>query len=399
MTLFRDLLVVTPTPSHPQDSGNRKRIYSLFKHLQANSFKIHYVLYNVYNKSFCNKSSYEAMRGEWDYFDYVLHSNDKYKFVANFKSQIIQSCHYSNIALKGAYLPIQYGIDDWCSDALIKFIKWKCSYFPISTVFVEYVFLSKVLKGLPENTFKVIDTHDVFANRHSSLVKNNIKPNFFTTPTKEEIKGLNRADLVLAIQNEEKRYFEERINPEVIELAHLEDEKFVNREYNFLDSIGIIASSNPINVYSVQKFLDLISEVENLSSLKFYIAGGVSQKIFCSLPNVIILGQVDSLEHFYNMSDLYLNLMIAGTGIKIKTIEAFSYGVPLLSTKFGSDGSGSKFEFHNLPSLEELINYLSNLYSNQASLKLYQEASKSCFYTYKANLNTQLDSLLARLKR
>lgn len=399
MTLFKDILVVTPTPSHPQDSGNRKRIYTLFKHLQANSFKIHYVLYNVYNKSFCNKSNYEAMREEWDYFDYVLHSHDNCRFVANIKRKILQSCHYSNISLKGAYLPIQYGIDDWCSDALTKFINWKCSNFPISTVFVEYVFLSKVLKGLPENTFKVIDTHDVFANRHSSLIKNNIKPNFFTTPIKEEVKGLNRADLVLAIQKEEKKYFEERINSEVIELAHLEEEKFVSRKYNFLDSIGIIASSNPINVSSVQNFLDLLAEVKSLSSLKFYIAGAVSQKISCSLPNVVVLGQVDCLEHFYNMADLYLNLMIAGTGIKIKTIEAFSYGVPLLSTKFGSDGSGSKFEFHNFPSLKELVDHINNLYSNQASLKTYQEASKSCFHTYRANLNIQLDSLLARLKR
>lgn len=100
-----------------------------------------------------------------------------------------------------------------------------------------------------------------------------------------------------------------------------------------------------------------------------------------------------------SLLNLYLNKMIMRIGIKIKTLEAFSYGIPLLSNKFQSDGSGAKFEFPNFPSFNKLLRYLDNPYSNQTSLETYQEASKSYFHTYKANFNTQLDSLLARLKR
>lgn len=400
MTMTKNLLVVSPVPSHPQDAGNKKRIYSLFKYLQAKSFKIHYLLYDVHGNGYtCNKSSYEAMKAEWDYFDFLLPSPDRHKVFVNLRTKLLNSPRYSAIASKGISLPIQYKIDDWCSDALLNFVNWKCRNFDISTVFVEYVFLSKLLEFLPANIFKVIDTHDVFANRNIYMFKNTINSRFFTTPPKEEIKGLNRADLVIAIQEEEKKYFQAGTTSEVIELTHLEEEKFIYKQYNSLASVGIIASSNPINVRSVQVFLDLIAETNSLSSIKIYIAGSVSVKVSCSLPNVILLGQVDYLEYFYNLADLYINPMIAGTGIKIKTLEAFSYGVPLLSTDIGSVGTGSVFDFHNFPSLKELISHLDNIYYNQTSLNIYQEASKSCFHTYKKNLNLQLDSLLAHVYR
>lgn len=110
-----------------------------------------------------------------------------------------------------------------------------------------------------------------------------------------------------------------------------------------------------------------------------------------------MLGQVDCLDNFYKLADLYINPMIVGTGIKIKTIETFAYGVPLLSTEFGTTGTGSSFDFHNFSNLENLIKHLNNLYFSQASLETYQEASQLCFRTYRAKLDSQLNSLLKRL--
>ncbi|WP_233220930.1 glycosyltransferase [Chlorogloea sp. CCALA 695] len=339
------------------------------------------------------------MREEWDYFDIVLPSSDFPSVLQKLKTKFIRSSQYSAILSTGLYLPIQYKIDDWCSDSLVNFINWKCSKFFISTIFVEYVFLSKVLVSLPKDILKIIDTHDVFANRHIDLSKNAINSKFFTTSAKEEIKGLNRADLVIAIQEKEKTYFQKQIDSEVIELTHIEERKNIDKKYTCLNSIGLIASSNDINVRSIQIFLDLISEKETLSSLKIYIAGKGSLKISSSSPNVTILGQIDSLDYFYNIADLYVNPMIAGTGIKIKSIEAFSYGVPLLSTKIGCVGTGSNFEFHNYPNLEQLVDQLDKLYLSRTSLSLYQEASQSCFDDYEASLKFQLETLLARLEK
>ncbi|BAY65888.1 group 1 glycosyl transferase [Calothrix brevissima NIES-22] len=399
MLLTKDILVVAPTPSHPQDSGNRKRIYSLFKYLQSQSFKIHYVLYNVYNQDFyCNQSSYDEMTQEWDYFDFVLPSHDSHKVLANLRNRFLRSSSYKKLTNQGIKLPIQYSIDDWCSDNLTNFIRWKCNNFSFAAVFVEYVFLSNVIKYVPKNTLKIIDTHDVFANRHISLIENKMTASFFTTSIKEEVKGLNRSDLVLAIQEEEKEYFERHINPDVIEVSHLEEEKFITREYQYVQSVGVIASRNAINISSVKKFVEIVNKKETLKDLKIYIAGSVCQAIRQDYTNVVYLNHVDSLEKFYSIADIFVNPMLSGTGIKIKTLEAFAYGVPFLSTTSGSLGTGSIFDFHNFLTLEELVNFLETIYTEKISLTSLQEASKKCFYNYQSKLEIQLEALVNRLE-
>ncbi|NJR59649.1 MAG: glycosyltransferase family 4 protein [Cyanobacteria bacterium CRU_2_1] len=394
MESCKNILVITPTPSHPQNSGNRKRVHSLFKYFQSHSFNIHFVLYNAYqNDAICNKSNYEEMRQEWDYFDLVMPSPDYHKVLTTFRNRLCKRSLYQQMASKG--LTINFGIDDWCSDSLINFIKWKTRNYAFSAVFIEYVFLSKVAEYIPRNTLKIIDTHDVFANRHNTLVRNGMEASFFSTSKTSEIKGLNRSDLVLAIQEEEKRYFESHLASKVIKVSHIEQEKFVDKEYQTLHSIGIISSLNSINVISIQKFIDLISRSQSLNDLKIYIAGSVCQKISVSLPNVILLNHVDSLANFYALADLYINPMVTGTGIKIKTLEAFSYGVPFLSTQSGSVGISSSFDFHNFLGLEELVEHLEHIYVKNILLKSYQDASKQCFYDYKTKLDSQLELLLS----
>src|SRR5579864_8140156 len=40
-----EILVVSPTPTHPQDHGNRKRIFELCSELKEQGAKIHFVHY------------------------------------------------------------------------------------------------------------------------------------------------------------------------------------------------------------------------------------------------------------------------------------------------------------------------------------------------------------------
>lgn len=110
--------------------------------------------------------------------------------------------------------------------------------------------------------------------------------------------------MILAIQENQKKYFEARINPRVMKVSHVQEEKFTDRQYKYLSSIEIISSLNAINVRSVQMFLDLVSVRKSLSTLKIYVAGSVWKKFSCSLPNVFFLGEVDCLNDFYNLADI-----------------------------------------------------------------------------------------------
>ena len=64
----KNILVLTPTPSHPQDAGNRKRIYALTKYLQELGATIYFVYCPREWDREIPKDAYDGMRQCWDYF-------------------------------------------------------------------------------------------------------------------------------------------------------------------------------------------------------------------------------------------------------------------------------------------------------------------------------------------
>ena len=62
------------------------------------------------------------------------------------------------------------------------------------------------------------------------------------------------------------------------------------------------------------------------------------------------MGRIDRIEDFYSAVDVAINPMIAGTGLKIKTVEAMNFGVPIVSTISGSEGLPVVQKYHALAS-------------------------------------------------
>ena len=61
--------------------------------------------------------------------------------------------------------------------------------------------------------------------------------------------------------------------------------------------------------------------------LKLIIGGTVCEKIpEDKYSNIMLVGRVDSLDNFYQRGDVVINPVFQGTGLKIKTFEALSYG-------------------------------------------------------------------------
>ncbi|CAH0998962.1 hypothetical protein LEM8419_00257 [Neolewinella maritima] len=54
--------------------------------------------------------------------------------------------------------------------------------------------------------------------------------------------------------------------------------------------------------------------------------------------NIRVLGFVDSLAMYYNASDVVMNTIFSGSGMKTKVAEALYYGKPVVSTRMGING-------------------------------------------------------------
>ena len=73
-----------------------------------------------------------------------------------------------------------------------------------SIVIAEYVFTSRVLRGLPKNILKVIDTDTFFSTKKEKVIELGVDDPLYLESGCRRLRCSSRADLVLAIQQKER---------------------------------------------------------------------------------------------------------------------------------------------------------------------------------------------------
>ncbi len=363
-----NILIFSPTLSHPQNEGNCKRIFTFTKYLQTLGHTIHFV---YFTQSGLNRKSFELMLNEWDTLTII----DK------------------TISFEPS--STGYELDSWYQDDIHTIVNEIVETFDIEAVLVNYIMQSKLLEYLPSGIVKIIDTHDTFVDRHLMFTENNAGLYYSYSVSKEdEIKALNRADIILAIQKEEADYFSTVTDVPVKIINHLESKHFTDRPYTSLQKIGFVGSGNPINNHSIHKFLnEYFKHPISNKDIQIIIAGAICNKITIEHPNIILKGIVDDLEEFYNDIDLIINPLTFGTGLKIKSVEALSYGVPIISTKVGFEGIKSKHICHQIDTLEEMVECIDTIYKSPAKLLELEKFSKTIFDTYETKVKRKIEKL------
>ena len=363
-----NILVFSPTLSHPQNEGNCKRIFTLTKYLQTLGHTIHFV---YFTQSGLSRKSFELMLNEWDTLT------------------IIDKTTTFDLSTTG------YELDAWYQDDISPIVNEVVETFDIEVVLVNYIMQSKLLEYLPKNILKIIDTHDTFADRYLMYQENNAPAyTWYSVSKEDEIRALNRADIILAIQKEEADYFSTVTDVPVKVINHLESKHFTDRPYTSLQKIGFVGSGNEINNHSIHKFLEAyLDHSISSSDIQIIIAGAICNRITIKHPNIVLRGIVDDLEDFYSEIDLIINPLTFGTGLKIKSVEALSYGVPIISTKVGFEGIKSKHICHQIDTLEEMVEYIDSIHRSPAKLLELEKLSKTIFDTYETKVKRKIEKL------
>jgi glycosyltransferase involved in cell wall biosynthesis len=314
------VLIVTPTPTHPGTQGNRVRaaqVAGAFKRAGAWVDLVCYALDGV------DRAALEAMGRAWDSVALV----DLRGFVPR-RSR-----------------PDCWGLDDWVSPSLMECVRAFADAARYDVVVVNYVWCSAVLECFPpapEGPLRIIDTHDAFGRRLRLMRAAGLAPHWYYTTEAEEGAGLDRADLVLAIQEDEARYFAGVTRRRVltVEFARPPSPVPAAPAPGRL-RVGYIGSANPWNVRS------LLALDRELEARRGAFPGGRPPRVAAygavaeavgDARHILALGPVSEAEDAYARVDLMLNPMVGGTGLKIKTVEAISYGRPILSTLAGGIG-------------------------------------------------------------
>jgi hypothetical protein len=103
-----------------------------------------------------------------------------------------------------------------------------------------------------------------------------------------------------------------------------------------------VAHNNPLNAKGVKDFLRFAWPAikSAVQDAEFVVVGQVGQVIRTSDPQVKIVGLVDSLEPYYRDCRVVVNPAVAGTGLKIKTVESIAYFRSIVTWPNGVDGVG-----------------------------------------------------------
>jgi len=322
------ILVISPTPSHPQDAGNRARIFALVSELQRVGHEIHFVYLDRPGHS----GDFEAMERHWDGFWKIPYRLPPVPWLKRWHD------FFSRAVGRKRVLP--FGVDDWFDGAVAQSVREIAERLKPDIVMVEYVFISKIFQLFDRNVLKILDTHDVFGGRDRMFFQNNLHPQWFYTSEIEEKKGVDRADVILAIQPQEEAYFRKLSGKKVLTVGHLiRPAEAAGTEPALPPRLLFVGSSNHVNLEGIKWFIENVFGILRGRSpdIELDIVGNAANFIEPA-PGLNLLGKVEDLTPFYKKASVVINPLRFGTGLKIKTVEALAMKRPLVTTRVGAAG-------------------------------------------------------------
>ena len=265
-------------------------------------------------------------------------------------------------------------------------------------VHANYVWYAPVFEQFGSDVVKVLDAHDVFADRAAKYRQSGMAPQWFSTTQAEEDQAFRRADAVLAIQKEEAAQMAGRGHRNILYLPYVEPQLLAfdaPRTARPL-TLGYLGSANDWNVRSLNQFLDAVRRRGGRFVHPVLVAGAITRHI-AETPGVVKLGFVKELGNFYKAIDIAINPMVGGTGLKIKTVEPLCYGTPVLSTSAGAQGLGHLWELPIFDSAEAMVAFLETATPDSlapAAQQLFLQAQRS-----RAALDLEYDAQVERFSR
>ena len=381
-----DILVLSPTPSHPHDFGNRKRIYQICSGLKQRGARICFVHYPLEMdwRSRCPAQPLAMMRAEWDDVHLIPPS----------------------VPVHPSARGEDHDIDEWWDPSLEAFLRWYVNVRHFDAMLVNYCYLSKALMLRPRGCLGILDTHDKFSGRRELLASIGIAAEFFHTTENDERVGLERADVVLAIKEQEQALFERMTRRKVTTVPFAEPPRWLEGPAPDAEGylrVGMLGARNNLNLFNVRRFLNtaLPAVRSSLAPIRFVLAGTMCTdlgRIFRGEPAIELMGPVADVRSFYEAVDVVVVPMDVSSGQKIKVGEALGFGVPLISHAHAFEGYLPSDRLHQCNSFEQMAKACIDLAFDRGGLARLSAACKRSGILQGEAADRALDSVIADVR-
>ena len=349
---MKKVLFLSIVPPFPDNQGNRLATLHLMDHVVANGFLIDAIFQPVGDrkalaKHFNDKVNVFEVKNIDFEESYDIRARDKIKellqtarfdgYNEEIKKEIFHAANH--------FHPFAY-----ISDKMVGMARELLSKNRYELIVCNYIYCLRVVKELKEmmgRTKSLVITIDAISRLDEQAYKHGIDTSYRACGRETERECLDYADYVVAISNSERDYFRSiGVSREILlsEYNAYDTLKDISIPKENFDRKEIIfaASGNPLNKKGIAEFLTRCwpSVVSRVPEAKLIVLGGASQAVPSDYKNVIIKGMVSRDELIRQMAGaaLSINPVYMGTGLKIKTVEAISIGLPTVSFHAGIDG-------------------------------------------------------------
>lgn len=205
-------------------------------------------------------------------------------------------------------------------------------------VIVEKIRLAWILDLGLKNITLYLDTHDLLSERAISFQRFNREDS--TVSFEEELACLRRFNKVIFLQKEEFRTALPFLGEDRLLLCPhpvVPKENFAIREE--VQSISFFGGLSWPNIDGIQWFHDSVLPLLGDLAQKCIVHGAFVKTPFPVFLPQLTKGQVFfNLNNYYKNVDISINPVLYGSGLKIKTVEALAYGIPMVTTSIGAQG-------------------------------------------------------------
>ena len=373
------VLLVSSNQSHPTDAGNRTAIMGQVQILQHMGCDVHFLFVDMSLR----QTDDSPMKDFWGEKYHIFHLN----ILRKVRRVIIDKVRTT--LSHGRWL-----CDDHYPFGIEKYVEHLNNQMHFDAIILQYIRLSRLLAytNIPR---KAIYTHDVFSYKDLRT-----GGSFYEAcDAHEEAKALQRCPNIFAIQENEATYY-----------SYLAPKSKIYTVYSHFDdhhqppignkNILFLASRMEFNVNGIIWFLDNVWPmiVNQDPELKLFIGGTVCEKIPKEkYSNIVLLGKVDSLDNFYQLGDVVINPVFQGTGLKIKTFEALSYGKVVIVHPHSSQGI---YQRDTAPLLlasrpTDWANIISDIFMNRIQIQEIKQKDEQYILEMNNYINSQYISFLS----
>ncbi|WP_432669235.1 glycosyltransferase [Pseudomonas umsongensis] len=333
----KHILVLTPEIPFPVFKGNQSRIDQTLKVLLEAGHKVSLAILNFNQEDRSSASVQAEIKNHYPTIEAVEVRRHP-RFNKQPANPLLTKFH--KLTDKG-----QVSNRDSCPDSYKKLVHQMVKDINPSHILVNYV---KLDRAIPRSYsgIKIVDTHDIQTNIINAAIKSGTfkKQIDMKQFEAEEFGLLSKYDYVISINPNETREIKDRLpEQKILTLPAFNDFQHKHIPGKEVYDILFVGSASPFNAEGIKNFIRhcLPAIRKAMPSVRLAIAGEVSNIASVkALKNdsIIYLGRVENLTHTYAASKVVVSPIVSGAGMKVKNIEAFSHGMPLVATSFSMDG-------------------------------------------------------------